>query len=489
LRRKSGSPVKITHVNCTCKKGFVAEEDSNLVVLNAMPSKILLISVNRCATPYPVFPLGLAHVAAALVRAGHRVEIADCAVNPDDVEAAIKSMSPDYIGLSLRNIDDLQIQDPHFFAGELSVLSKKIRSLSKAPIIIGGSGFALFPQRLLAESGADFGIKGEAEEAVVQLIAALENKTPYKQIPGLVYRDNSRVVQNDRQPAAVKNIVPPMHPSGLVRFYIDKSSMLNIQTQRGCAYTCCYCTYPVIEGTAVRFKPPTAIGDELEQIKKSGAKYFFIVDSVFNSSPGHVTGVCEEMLLRNLNLSWGCFLRPQGLTQKLMDLMARAGLSHIEFGSDSFSDSVLAEYGKFFNFEDVFRSSEYARIAKIHYAHFLIIGGPGETENTLRESFENSKRLTKTVHFPFVGMRVYPATQLYERALGERVITKDTDLLPPFFYISPHLTKERIFNLLGSFSQESRNWIVGELPHENAKVAKSLRAMGVAGPLWEFLVR
>ena len=454
-----------------------------------MSSKILLININRCATPYVVFPLGLAHVASALKRAGHSVEMADCAVNPDGIGAAIKSFEPDYIGLSLRNIDDLQIQSPHFFAGELSVLCKKIRSLTRAPIIIGGSGFALFPQRLLAESGADFGIRGEAEEALVQLLTALEQKTPFKHIPGLVYRDNSRVVQNDQQPCADQSIVPPMHPSGLVRFYIDKSSMLNVQTQRGCAYTCCYCTYPVIEGTAVRFKPPAAIGDELEQIKKSGAQYFFIVDSVFNSSPSHVAGVCEEMLRRNLSLSWGCFLRPQGLTQELLDLMARAGLSHIEFGSDSFSDSVLSDYGKNFTFDDVFRSSEYSRRAKIHYAHFLIIGGPGETETTMRESFANSKRLTKTVHFPFAGMRVYPGTQLYERALSERVITKDTDLLPPFFYISPNLTKERIFSLLDSFSQESRNWIVGELPNENAKVAENLRAMGVAGPLWEFLVR
>jgi radical SAM superfamily enzyme YgiQ (UPF0313 family) len=274
-----------------------------------------------------------------------------------------------------------------------------------------------------------------------------------------------------------------------VRFYIEKSSMLNVQTQRGCAYACCYCTYPIIEGTAVRFKNPAAVVDELEQIKKSGARYFFIVDSVFNSSAGHVTGVCEEIIRRNLNLSWGCFLRPQGLTRELMGLMARAGLSHIEFGSDSFSDSVLEQYGKNFTFEDVFHSSEFARAAKVHYAHFLIIGGPGETETTMRESFENSKRLTKTVYFPFVGMRVYPGTRLYDRALGERVITKDTDLLPPFFYLSPGIAKENIFILLDSFSKESKNWIIGELPEANVKIAEKLRAMGVAGPLWEYLVR
>jgi radical SAM superfamily enzyme YgiQ (UPF0313 family) len=169
--------------------------------------------------------------------------------------------------------------------------------------------------------------------------------------------------------------------------------------------------------------------------------------------------------------------------------MARAGLSHIEFGSDSFSDSVLADYGKNFTFEDIVNASEYARAAKVHYAHFLIIGGPGETEATMRESFNNSKRLKKTVHFPFAGMRVYPGTDLHRRAISEGVITAETDLLPPLFYISPHLTKDKIFGLLDSFSQESKNWVIGELSKENAKVAEKLRAMGVNGPLWEFLVR
>jgi radical SAM superfamily enzyme YgiQ (UPF0313 family) len=464
---------------------LLAGSYSNHIVLNTMPSKILLISVNRYAIPYVVFPLGLAHVAAALKRAGHTVELADCAVDPDAFEKKIPTFRPDFIGISLRNIDE----SPHFFTNELSVLSKKIRSLTSAPIIIGGSGFAIFPQRLLAESGADFGIKGEAEEALVQLIGALEKKNSYHHVPGLVYRDNGRIVQNNQQRCANSSIVPPLYPTDLAQFYISNSSMLNVQTQRGCSYTCCYCSYPVIEGIAVRFKNPTLIGEELEQIKKSGARYFFIVDSVFNSSPAHVADVCEEMLLRNLKLSWGCFLRPQGLTQDLMDLMARAGLTHIEFGSDSFSDSVLSEYGKNFTFEDIFRSSEYALAAKVHYAHFLIIGGPGETENSMRESFENSKRLTKTVLFPFVGMRVYSQTALYHRAIAEGVVTKDTDLLPPFFYFSPGLSQEKIFTLLESFSKESKNWIFGERPEADSEVEKKLRALGVIGPLWEFLVR
>lgn len=452
-----------------------------------MPSRILLISVNRCTTPYPVFPLGLAHIAASLKGAGHTVAVADCAENPGGVEEKIRTFFPDYVGLSLRNIDDIRLQDPHFYAGDLQVLAKKIRLLTSVPLIVGGSGFSLFPERLLADSGADFGIRGEAEEAVTRLVDALENKSDARSIPGLVYRDKGAIVNNPPERCANSSIVAPLLPPSVTQFYLRESSMLNVQTQRGCAFTCCYCTYPLIEGTAVRYKAPAKVAEELEQIVASGARYFFVVDSVFNSSAEHVAAVCEEMIRRNVNLPWGCYLRPQGLTRELVDLMARAGLSHIEFGSDSFSDSVLAEYGKNFTFEDVYESSELARAAGVHCAHFLITGGPGETEVTMREGFENSRRLKKTVHFPFVGMRVYPGTPLYLRALSEGVITPETDLLPPFFYVSPALDKKRILALLDGFSAASRNWIVGDVPEQNAKVMQSLRSIGVVGPLWEYL--
>jgi hypothetical protein len=107
----------------------------------------------------------------------------------------------------------------------------------------------------------------------------------------------------------------------------------------------------------------------------------------------------------------------------------------------------------------------------------------------MREGFENSKRLTKTVHFPFVGMRIYPGTRLWQRAVGERRIDAQTDLLHPRFYITPALTEEDIFSMLSEFSNSSPNWIVGELPPEKTRVIEGLRAKGVQGPLWEFLIR
>ena len=133
---------------------------------------------------------------------------------------------------------------------------------------------------------------------------------------------------------ASETLLAADRPPSVTAHYLENSGALNIQTQRGCAFRCCYCTYPVIEGRQHRRRSAEMVAAEFEQLQQLGARYAFVVDSVFNSSAAHVTGICEAILRRNVKIPWGCFLRPQGLSRDLMHLMARAGLTHIEFGSD-----------------------------------------------------------------------------------------------------------------------------------------------------------
>jgi radical SAM superfamily enzyme YgiQ (UPF0313 family) len=97
-----------------------------------------------------------------------------------------------------------------------------------------------------------------------------------------------------------------------------------------------------------------------------------------------VAETCEAILRTGSKIPSGCFLRPRGLTPELMKLMGRAGLAHIEFGTDSFCDEVLAAYHKDFTFDDALHSSELAHQERIDYCHYLICGGPGETLETMQ---------------------------------------------------------------------------------------------------------
>jgi len=453
-----------------------------------MASRILLISINRYTMPAAVFPLGLAYLNAALRRAGHDTRWLDCHADSRPLSAVLAEYRPDFVGVSIRNIDDVSIRKRETFYDGLDAMIETVREVNPCPVVLGGSGYSIFPERLLQLTGADYGIQGEGEESFPALISALANGRDVTNIPGLVYRRGREIVVNARQLLrGAIGLEAADRPPRLVSRYLQRGGMMNLQTQRGCIHACCYCAYPVIEGPAHRRRPPDLIAHELAQLEAQGVKYVFIVDSVFNSSPRHVMETGEAILARKLNLRWGCFLRPQGLTPSLMDLMVRAGLAHIEFGSDSFCDSVLEAYGKRLTFDDIRRSSELARQHGVDFCHFLICGGPGETRETLDSSFENSQSLGGAVVLAVVGMRIFPGTALHRRLLRAGEMTDGADLLTPTYYVAPGLTEEEIFARLRQFSARSPNWIIGDPTPDYTRLVERLRGRGVAGPLWSYL--
>lgn len=452
-----------------------------------MPSRILLVNTNRCTTPDPVFPLGLVHLNAALRRAGHECLWLDALADEGEFESRVKSFRPDYVGLSLRNVDDVLIRKQQTFFTELGPLIEGLRRVSPSPVILGGSGFSIFPRELFEMAGVDFGIVGEGETSLVALVAALEQGADFSKIPGLVFRKEGRTTLNPPSPDLTnRDLCSEDWPPTVVSHYLKSSGTLNLQTQRGCAFRCCYCTYPVIEGRKHRRRSGDVIAAEFERAQRLGAKYLFIVDSVFNSSPAHVTDICEGILRAKIDLPWGCFLRPQGLTPKLVRLMKRAGLAHIEFGSDSFSDSVLEAYQKGFTFGEILSSSELARQEGIDFCHYVIAGGPGETHATLSQGFENSRWLSDAVVMAVVGMRIYPGTELFARTIAEGQISKSANLLAPAYYLAPGLQREEVFQQLKAFARRSPNWIVGDPDPSYANLVARLRQRGVVGPLWSY---
>ncbi len=452
-----------------------------------MASRILLINANRCAAPDPVFPLGLSHLNAALRRAGHETRLFDLLAEPQPVEEVLRGYQPELVGISLRNIDNVLIRQQESYFAELLTLSDAVRRAHPCTVVIGGSGFSIYPKKLLELSGADFGIQGEGEASLVALVAALRGGGEYASIPGLVYRHGAQIVANPQQASGWQSgLETADRPPAVANYYLTASGMLNVQTQRGCGQACTYCAYPLIEGCLHRRRDPETVAGEFEQLQAMGAKYAFVVDSVFNSSERHVVETCEAILRRGVKLKWGCFLRPQSLTLEMMRLMARAGLTHIEFGSDSFCDAVLEQYTKQLTFDDIARSSELAQQAGIEHCHYLICGGPGETLATLETSFQNGRHLAGCVVLAVVGMRIFPGTALAQRAVRDGQIRADADLLAPAYYFAAGLDEGTVFEQLREFARRAPNWIVGDPPPSFANLVARLRRRGVVGPLWSY---
>jgi radical SAM superfamily enzyme YgiQ (UPF0313 family) len=272
-------------------------------------------------------------------------------------------------------------------------------------------------------------------------------------------------------------------------FYLRRGGMLNLQSKRGCPFRCIYCTYPHIEGRRMRTIPPAEVAATALALQEAGARFLFITDSAFNADPEHSLAVADAFRSAGLAVPWGGFFAPTQPPAGYFERLARAGLSHVEFGTEAMADDVLHAYRKPFRVADVREAHAAALAADLHVAHYLLLGGPGETAATLAETLSNIDKLRRTVVFFFCGMRIYPHTALYRLAVAKGLLAPDQDLLAPVFYRCEDLDEQTIMETVRQHAGGRVNWVFGAGGEETETILDRLHGRGFVGPLWEFLIR
>jgi len=448
--------------------------------------KVLLISANTLTMPYPVYPVGLDYVAAALAPV-HDVRICDMNVmgGVAGLKRVVTDYAPDAVGIAIRNVDNTDATDPAAYLGAYSKIVAAVREVSSAIVIVGGAGFTLFPEAFLETLGADFGIIGEGERLPLLLDAVAEGRAG-DDIPGVI-RPGGRATFPPPWEAAFSRHSDP--PGDHRDFYLRRGGMLNLQTKRGCRHRCIYCTYPHIEGRRLRLEDPEAVAQTALALERAGARYLFITDSIFNMDTAHNRAVADAFRRVGLSIPWGAFFSPGPIAPGYFDHLAAAGLTHVEFGTESLSDPVLAAYGKPFRARDVMAAHDAALAAGLHVAHYFLLGGPGERRHTLDETLSSIDNLRKSVLFLFSGMRIYPHTALHGLALEEGQIAADQNLLAPVFYRSPHLDNGAMLERVKQRAAGRPNWVIGAGGTETAAILSKMYEKGYTGPLWEYLIR
>ncbi|MDY6792972.1 MAG: lipid biosynthesis B12-binding/radical SAM protein [Thermodesulfobacteriota bacterium] len=448
--------------------------------------KVLLVSANIFIEPYPVYPLGLDYVTESIADS-HQVKISDLndLKDLDSIKEVIRNFLPDIIGISIRNIDNTDTADPKGFIGHYKKLVALIRGCSKSPIVLGGSGFTIFPAEVLEALQADYGIVGEGERFSL-LLNAIEKREDVSSIPGVITRGNKAQIPKPLdQPFSARIDTNNSH----LNFYLKKGGMLNLQTKRGCNFQCIYCTYPHIEGSKLRLIPPKEVANTALKLQEAGAEYFSITDSAFNSDFSHSAEVARAFIKYGVSIPWGAFFAPKTPPKDYYKLMADAGLTHVEFGTEAMSNKMLASYRKPFKIDNVFEAHKLANDAGLYVAHFFLLGGPGENRESLEETLSNVDKLDKTVLFFFCGLRIYPYTALYDIALSEGQISGEQNLLKPVFYQSRALSSEEIINRVSRYANGRMNWVIGAGGEQTAKITSRMYDHGHYGPLWEHLIQ
>ena len=402
--------------------------------------KVLLISAadesGELAAPLPI---GLACVAAATARAGHNVRLLSVAASGERefrIADGVLQFGPDVIGISARNIDDQNMQHPHFLLASIQEHVANCRHVSSVPIVLGGAGYSIFPQPALEYLQADMGIKGEGEMAFPALLSWIERGKQGSPPPGTYLRNGVSTTT-----ALVPNFdsFPLPEPSLWLNSSGAEAIRIPVQSRRGCPLDCIYCSTSTIEGRPVRKRSPESVVRWLTQLRAQGFRSFHFVDNTFNLPPSYAKDLCRTLIEAQLGLDWWAIVYPMWVDQELVELMAKAGCTQINLGFESGSEPVLKQLNKIFTCTDVKAISAMFSAAGIKRNGFLLLGGPGETKETVEESLEFADSLHLDELKVTVGLRIYPSTTLHSIAVAEGVVLPEDDLLQPRFYLTGRL--------------------------------------------------
>ena len=479
-----------------------------------MTLRVVLVNTNEMKPP--IAPIALDYLAGALAGEGYEVRIADLCLAEDAVGAlreTLRGPAPRVVGLTFRNSDDCFWPSAKSFIPRLAEIVRTVRTLTDAPIVLGGAGFSVFHSAILEAVGADYGIVGDGEAALIGLLRALEDGGNLANVPGLVWR-----ASNGSGQSFIRN--PPLWGPPRIsparqwvdnRRYFREGGQAGVETKRGCDRMCPYCADMLCKGTRLRPRPPEEVAVEMENLLRMGCEVLHLCDAEFNVPPEHAAAVCEEMIRRGLGerLRWYTYACVSGFSKELARVMRRAGCVGINFGADSANAEMLAVYGRRHTREDIARAARWCQENKMRVMFDLLLGGPGETEETLRETIEFMRSVKPDCVGAALGVRVYPGLPFAGRLMRDGPLASNPhlrfgppsadmppgsdSLLRPAFYIDRALGDapaqlvrrliggdKRFFEPMDEQTAENYNY------NDNQTLVEAIRR-GARGAYWDIL--
>jgi radical SAM superfamily enzyme YgiQ (UPF0313 family) len=403
--------------------------------------RVLLISANTETINMVPLPLGLNCVAVAARNAGHDVHLLDLMGSGDNsaiIREAVQKVRPGVIGISVRNVDNQQMTETRFLLEPVRDTIALCRAFSRATIVVGGAGFSIFPEAALRYLKADMGIWGEGEVAFTTLLQALERGVGLSGIPGLCL-SGAPVQQGCAARVGLETLPFPDPALWTVPTDAGAELWIPFQTRRGCPMRCSYCSTPALEGTTIRKHPVEAVVQGIARHVEAGFNRFYFVDNTFNLPPKYAKDLCTALGAAGLVIRWRCILYPGFVDADMVRKMAEAGCVEVSLGFESGCPAILGNLNKRYDCDQVRAASEMLRDYGIRRMGFLLLGGPGETRESVAESLAFADALNLDMLKLTMGIRIYPGTALERVARAEGMIAEGDNLLWPRFYLAKGL--------------------------------------------------
>lgn len=388
--------------------------------------KVLLINPPREIPQRSNFPtLGLGYLGSYLKKAGgHDVRIADAvAMSWAQLESAMSEFAADVVGITCWTLERGQA----FRTGEMAR-----RKLPGAKIVLGGPHATAYPGHMFEAASADFVALGEGEYTFAKMLEGMENSGGFGGVPGLAYKEDGRVVINERGgPILDLDSLPfPMYDFFDLKDYNGVPEVSGpaaaVFTSRGCPYNCIFCASIQFMGRRWRARSPENVLAELEWLKRErGIVAGQFYDDSFSVDKKRVLAICSMMIEKNIGIKWVSQTRVNLVDREMLEWMKRAGCFKVEFGVESGSQKILDTIGKSVKIEDIRRAFSLCREVGLLAKASLMVGNPGEDRNTIRDTVRLMREIKA---YDIMGANILwilPGTEIHALAEEKGIITEE----------------------------------------------------------------
>jgi len=360
--------------------------------------------------PYP--PLGLLYVSAYLISKGIPNDVFDSTFSSKEEQLAfILEKKPKIISIYTNLMTKIEV------VKLIKTLKTKLYGFPK--IILGGPDVTYNVENYL-KAGADFLVIGEGEETTHELYNSIINTGDFSGVNGIAYLENGALVKTlartkfkelDELPLPNRDAIP-------IKKYLETwkknhgESSMTISTQRGCPYTCKWCSTAVY-GQSYRRRPAHLVAQEMKMLKeKYNPDAIWFVDDVFTISHKWLTTFHEEVVKQKAQIRFECITRAERLNDEILQLLKDAGCFRIWIGAESGSQKIIDLMDRRVNVNHVKKIIQKTNALGIETGTFIMLGYPGETEEDISTTIQylkeaNPTHYTITIAYPIKGTSLY----------------------------------------------------------------------------------
>ncbi len=368
-------------------------------------------------------PLGVLYLAAYLNHHGVKTVALDTSFDGmglDEIVARVVAHCPRLVGISGLT--------PHFRSIKTLCTALRAALPPTVELCLGGPHFNATFAESFDYIDADFIVIGEGEQTLLDLYSRLDGGD-LSQIPGLAFKGDGQVIVNRPRPHNGELDALPFPDLRHFETRIDyrirhgiHPRATSLMASRGCPFQCAFCDVHTTQGRKLRLRSPDSILGELRfNVEAFGIREFVFKDSTFTVNRRWVNELLDRILEERLGISWSVNTRVDMIDEGLIRKMRAAGCRRVSFGVESGNDQILQNICKGITTEQVRRAFAIMGRSGMESHAFFMIGNPGETPKTARQTVEFAKSLGPTFA-DFSATVAYPGTQVHAEGLRDGLL-------------------------------------------------------------------